>query len=98
MKVMVNLYKQMIAEIQQEEEQSDLLQPKQSLDESTEKKPQTPPFSSNKKLSEIGQPRESYIVGGSAIGWNFITFSGSKPVYYGVSKKSFRNTQKKKYK
>ncbi|KAK9178801.1 hypothetical protein WN943_027995 [Citrus x changshan-huyou] len=75
MKVMVNLYKQMIAEIQQEEEQSDLLQPKQSLDESTEKKPQTPPFSSNKKLNEIGQPRESYIVGGSAIGWNFITFS-----------------------
>lgn len=98
MKVMVNLYKQMIAEIQQEEEQSDLLQPKLSLDESTEKKPQTPPFSSNKKLNEIGQPRESYIVGGSAIGWNFITFSGSKPVYYGASKKSFQNTQKKKYK
>lgn len=35
----------------------------------------------------------SQIIGGSAFGWNFITFSGSEPVYYGVTKESFRSSQ-----
>lgn len=35
----------------------------------------------------------SCIIGGSAFGWNFITFSGSQPVYYGVTKESFRHSQ-----
>ncbi|KAJ9171366.1 hypothetical protein P3X46_014749 [Hevea brasiliensis] len=33
---------------------------------------------------------QSYYIGGSAFGWNFITFSGNKPVYYGKTKESFR--------
>lgn len=32
----------------------------------------------------------SYVVGGSAFGWNFVTFQGSKSVYYGRTKESFR--------
>lgn len=32
----------------------------------------------------------TYIVGGSAFGWNFVTFHGTKPEYYGRTKDSFR--------
>lgn len=32
----------------------------------------------------------TYIVGGSAFGWNFITFHGTKPEYYGRTKQAFR--------
>ncbi|KAK2650329.1 hypothetical protein Ddye_017818 [Dipteronia dyeriana] len=37
-----------------------------------------------------GETHKSHIVGGSAFGWNFITYSGTEPVYYGVTKESFR--------
>ncbi|KAK3194823.1 hypothetical protein Dsin_026133 [Dipteronia sinensis] len=40
-----------------------------------------------------GETHKSHIVGGSAFGWNFITFSGPEPVYYGVTKESFRTSQ-----
>lgn len=33
----------------------------------------------------------TYIVGGSAFGWNFVTFPGSKSIYYGRTKESFRS-------
>lgn len=36
----------------------------------------------------------SYVVGGSVSSWNFITFGGAKPVYYGVKKDSFRSNHK----
>lgn len=52
---------------------------------------------SDNKLSSTGSEKlhtdngqGSYIVGGSAFGWNFITFEGKEPVYYGVTKESFR--------
>ncbi|KAH9605535.1 hypothetical protein KSS87_001921 [Heliosperma pusillum] len=32
----------------------------------------------------------SYIVGGSAFGWNFLMFQGTKPEYYGRTKEGFR--------
>lgn len=32
----------------------------------------------------------TYIVGGSAFGWNFITFPSTKVVYYGRTKEAFR--------
>lgn len=99
MKLIVDLYQQMIAEIDQieheEELQSELLKPKKFQEQPSEKKPQTPGFSSEKKNDDIGQSRESYIVGGSVFGWNFITFSGSQPVYYGVTRESFRSRQNK---
>ncbi|XP_022959506.1 uncharacterized protein LOC111460466 [Cucurbita moschata] len=37
-----------------------------------------------------GQTSGTYIVGGSAFGWNFIAFTGTEPVYYGVTKEEFR--------
>lgn len=32
----------------------------------------------------------TYIIGGSAFGWNFITYHSSKAVYYGRTKEAFR--------
>ncbi|GAB2271697.1 hypothetical protein Dimus_006527 [Dionaea muscipula] len=41
-------------------------------------------------LVEDSVAQGTYIVGGSAFGWNFITFTGTKPVYCGRTKESFR--------
>ncbi|OMO78745.1 hypothetical protein CCACVL1_14141 [Corchorus capsularis] len=46
-----------------------------------------------KQQSEDGEAPGTYIVGGSAFGWNFITFTGNTPVYYGVTKEAFRISQ-----
>ncbi|PON92062.1 hypothetical protein TorRG33x02_121340 [Trema orientale] len=45
---------------------------------------------SEKPQPEAGEIKGTYVVGGSAFGWNFITFSGKDPVYYGVTKETFR--------
>ncbi|KAL9396903.1 hypothetical protein Peur_011156 [Populus x canadensis] len=45
---------------------------------------------SEKQQAEHGQNQGTHIVGGSAFGWNFITFTGSMPIYYGRTKESFR--------
>ncbi|PHT48346.1 hypothetical protein CQW23_12554 [Capsicum baccatum] len=37
----------------------------------------------------------SYVVGGSAFGWNFITYTSGKSMYYGQSKESFRSANVK---
>ncbi|KAL9315024.1 hypothetical protein ACSQ67_016025 [Phaseolus vulgaris] len=51
----------------------------------------TPPVPGfQKQQVEDGLPG-TYIVGGSAFGWNFITFSGKEPVYCGRSKQEFRS-------
>lgn len=42
------------------------------------------------------QNKGSYIVGGSSLGLNFITFRGSKPVYYGVTKEMHRDYLRQK--
>ena len=81
MKLLLELYKQMTAETrltQKQEEQPQVV------------KPAVP---SGKQQSEDGEAPGTYIVGGSAFGWNFITFMGNKPVYYGVTKESFRSAQ-----
>ncbi|CAN6568089.1 unnamed protein product [Malus baccata var. baccata] len=44
---------------------------------------------SEKQRAEDGQTQGTYIVGGSAFGWNFIRFVGEEPVYYGITKESF---------
>ncbi|KAH7577904.1 hypothetical protein ACOSP7_001027 [Xanthoceras sorbifolium] len=46
-----------------------------------------------KQQPQDGEAHKSPIVGGSAFGWNFVTFSGTEPVYYGVTKESFRSSQ-----
>ncbi|OMO97859.1 hypothetical protein COLO4_14330 [Corchorus olitorius] len=50
--------------------------------------------SSEQKLND-GEFRGSYVIGGSVFGWNFITYRGSKPVYYGPSKDSYLSRKMK---
>lgn len=47
-------------------------------------------YAAEKQRGNDGQISGAYIVGGSAFGWNFITFMSRDPVYYGVSKEVFR--------
>ncbi|KAG2404339.1 uncharacterized protein HKW66_Vig0112610 [Vigna angularis] len=48
-----------------------------------------PSVSGSQKLFRDGLP-ETYMVGASVFGWNFITFLGKEPVYYGRSKAEYR--------
>ena len=43
-----------------------------------------------KQYAQDVQAQGTYVVGGSAFGWNFITYSGQEPVYYGRTKEQFR--------
>jgi hypothetical protein len=52
-------------------------------------------ITSQMKLDDGLKIRGSYVVGGSVYGWKFITWAGSRPNYYGVTKESHRNTLKK---
>ncbi|CAK7348081.1 unnamed protein product [Dovyalis caffra] len=45
---------------------------------------------SEKQQAEHGENQGTHIVGGSAFGWNFITFPGSTPIYCGITKELFR--------
>lgn len=42
---------------------------------------------------DSSQVQGTYRIGGSAFGWNFITFSGKDPVYYGRTKEEFRSAK-----
>lgn len=46
----------------------------------------------SEKPAEDGQIPGTYVVGGSAFGWNFITYLGNESVYYGVTKEAFRTS------
>ncbi|KAL2478768.1 hypothetical protein Fot_47782 [Forsythia ovata] len=95
MKVMMDLYKEMTAESIKLERCNNV--PRNIEDEQKPKE-----HKKRAKLAEISTPDGtlnkpsdqlqvgSYIVGGSAFGWNFVTFHGSKAVYYGRTKESFR--------
>jgi len=48
------------------------------------------PVGNNMEKPESNRISGTYIVGGSAFGWNFITFHGTKPEYYGRTKEVFR--------
>lgn len=52
-------------------------------------------FTSQMKLDDGLKIRGSYVVGGSVYGWKFITWAGSRPNYYGVTKESHRYTLEK---
>lgn len=47
-------------------------------------------YGPEKQRANDGQISGSYVVGGSAFGWNFIAFTGTEPVYYGITKEVFR--------
>ncbi|MCE2056219.1 hypothetical protein HAX54_044283 [Datura stramonium] len=53
--------------------------------------------SSQKQQAEDAgvQGTGTYVVGGSAFGWNFITYTSGKVTYYGRSKESFRSANVK---
>ncbi|XP_021827134.1 uncharacterized protein LOC110767787 isoform X2 [Prunus avium] len=72
----------------QDGKQQKHLQPRCSVEKPVRARTRSIPLSSDKK-PVASQLQGSYIVGGSAFGWNFITFSGSKPIYYGVTKEEF---------
>lgn len=42
-------------------------------------------------VAEDSQTSSTYVIGGSAFGWNFITFPVANSVYYGRSKEQFRS-------
>ncbi|KAK2653874.1 hypothetical protein Ddye_013730 [Dipteronia dyeriana] len=108
MKLMVELYKQMIAEKDQLEtfvsenmpSAGENLLGEHFSGEHQEGKKSMPlkrkhsPEDSSQK-ENVSHCRESYVVGGGVFGWNFITFLGSEPVYYGVTKESFRRSHDK---
>ncbi|KAI9159973.1 hypothetical protein LWI28_003891 [Acer negundo] len=108
MKLMVEFYKQMVAEKDQLETfvSENMLSAGENLlgehfpsgqQEGKKSKPlqrkHSPEDSSQKE--NVSHCRESYVVGGGVFGWNFITFLGSEPVYYGVTKESFRRSHDK---
>ncbi|KAK9273020.1 hypothetical protein L1049_017827 [Liquidambar formosana] len=65
--------------------------PEQVFAKASEEKPFPSVNISEKQRHEDGRSQGTYVVGGSAFGWNFITYPGNKAVYYGVTKESFRS-------
>ncbi|KAJ6675376.1 T1N6.14 PROTEIN [Salix viminalis] len=64
------------------------LKPQEQLQETADKSQPGQVFAkpSEKLQAEHSENQGTHIVGGSAFGWNFITFPGSKPIYYGKNK------------
>lgn len=69
---------------------SEQIQPEKPFARPSEIKLTPPVPGFQKPLVEDGLSG-TYVVGGSAFGWNFITFSGKEPVYCGMSKEEFRS-------
>ena len=98
-KLLMDLYKQMTAETLSAPRCNDvpegrLLSGENPQDTRVFARPSEHKFpsgiSGEKQEAEDGQIKGAYVVGGSAFGWNFITFSSVEPVYYGMTKESFR--------
>ncbi|KAL9385459.1 hypothetical protein Peur_022469 [Populus x canadensis] len=101
LKLLMELYKQMTAEkatitkwkITPNSSESGVgLKPQEQLQETADQSQPGQVFAkpSEKQQAEHSENQGTHIVGGSAFGWNFITFPGSKPIYYGRTKELFR--------
>ncbi|KAI5564553.1 hypothetical protein BDE02_14G067000 [Populus trichocarpa] len=101
LKLLMELYKQMTAEkatitkwkITPNSSESGVgLKPQEQLQETADQSQPGQVFAkpSEKQQAEHSENQGTHIVGGSAFGWNFITFPGSKPNYYGRTKELFR--------
>ncbi|PWA67145.1 hypothetical protein CTI12_AA320140 [Artemisia annua] len=102
MKLLMKLYEEMTSETISLEKCKNVANVSHDQKKSTEVKPVDPPV--KKEETFIRKPSEerpipekqdvtqpSYIVGGSAFGWNFITYPSSKlSGYYGRTKEDFR--------
>ncbi|XP_038975999.1 uncharacterized protein LOC120106947 isoform X1 [Phoenix dactylifera] len=93
MKIMLELLKQLNTDITAEEEKRAAQTqtgeaPNVSDNIMAQKRPQgakvTEVTEFAKQLEEVVQ--ETYMIGGSPVGWNFLVYPGSKPLYYGVTK------------
>ncbi|XP_010918541.1 uncharacterized protein [Elaeis guineensis] len=99
MKIMLELLKQLNTDIPEEEKQAAQNQsgeaPNVSDNIMAQKKVQgakaTDVTEFAKQLEEVVQ--ETYMIGGSPVGWNFLVYPGSKPLYYGVTKASVLSRQ-----
>ncbi|KAG1355054.1 hypothetical protein COCNU_07G011660 [Cocos nucifera] len=99
MKIMLELLRQLNTDIPEEEKQAAPTQsveaPNVSGNIMAQKKPQgakaTEVTEFAKQLEEVVQ--ETYMIGGSPVGWNYLVYPGSKPVYYGVTKASVLSRQ-----
>ncbi|CBI40348.3 unnamed protein product, partial [Vitis vinifera] len=98
LKVLMDLYKQMTAETVSIGKCKNVPEAQPTLNCAFAKPSEDMPFPtanlSEKQRPEDGWAQGTYVVGGSAFGWNFITFPGSKPAYYGVTKETFRAAAK----
>ncbi|KAL8091749.1 uncharacterized protein LOC141692253 [Apium graveolens] len=103
LKVMMDLYEEMIADTNTSEKCENVRQTPPLSDENHDgAKPDRgsmkPPedksvFTGNifeNQQTEAVKLQGTYVVGGSAFGWNFITFPSTKVVYYGRTKEAFR--------
>ncbi|XP_065859512.1 uncharacterized protein [Euphorbia lathyris] len=79
MKLLMQLYQQMTAE--------GVTVTKCSSGNGAAQKPEQLP-ADNKEAIDLEE--KSCYIGGSAFGWNFITFASTKAVYYGRTKESYR--------
>ncbi|XP_027115165.1 protein farnesyltransferase/geranylgeranyltransferase type-1 subunit alpha [Coffea eugenioides] len=109
MKIVVDLYREMIrdppasqtptADVQHgQDHQRDVKLPERPPSDrastrQAENKTVSSGGTSQKQQPEAGRPEGTYIVGGSAFGWNFVTYPGTKSVYYGRTKESFRSAK-----
>lgn len=87
LKVVMKLYDNMKAEVVPVGKSSNV-QDSQNLDNKT--LPEQQPQHVKSSEGEDGKTPGTYVIGGSAFGWNFITFPGTDPVYYGRTKDQFR--------
>ncbi|KAK8686605.1 hypothetical protein V6N13_125628 [Hibiscus sabdariffa] len=86
LKLILDLYKQMIVDTEPQTEDC--------VKKSTDIKDPMCSLSSERKIND-GILRGSYIVGGSVLGSNFITYGGGETVYYGMTKEMYRSRQMK---
>ncbi|KAM6584825.1 hypothetical protein CsatB_011827 [Cannabis sativa] len=82
LKQVVELFKQVISEANSSWKKNGQNQQEKPQNVSSDQQEKAQP--------ESGEIKGTYVVGGSAFGWNFITFTSTDPVYYGMTKESFR--------
>ncbi|KAK6142818.1 hypothetical protein DH2020_023166 [Rehmannia glutinosa] len=100
MKLLINLYKDMITESMKQEtcnnnppaySSPNIPNGQKPVEHRQDVKPAENSHQNAASIEISGHGvKGTYIVGGSAFGWNFITFNGDKAVYYGRTKEDFR--------
>ncbi|XP_051120997.1 uncharacterized protein LOC127244497 [Andrographis paniculata] len=100
MKQLIDLYRQLVDEaVKQNNSSNGEIKPREHhrnvkpVEHQQDVKPAANPLENGvqaKPSDPYPHPQGTYVVGGSAFGWNFITFNGSDAVYYGQTREAFR--------